>query len=424
MDKRVVITGLGIIAPNGCGIPEFSEALKSGKSGIQFDPQLKDLLFSCQIAARPSVPVAMIEACFSPLELRNFNSTGILYGVLAGMEAWRDAGLALDSEIPDWDSGTVFGAGTSGIDKFRESIYKLDQMQMRKLGSTVVLQTMLSGVSAYLGGKLSLGNQVSTNSSACITGAESVLMGYERIRAGKAERMLCGSTSDSGPYIWAGFDAMKVCTYKHNDSPGQGSRPMSASASGFVPGAGAGALVLESLDTALERGARIYAEVKGGHINSGGQKGTGSVTAPNSEAVIRCIEQALKESAVHACEVDLISAHLTATGKDVEEIRNWTKALQRHGTGFPYINALKSMTGHCLSGSGSIECVTSVLQLHEGFLFPNLNCEDLHPLIAELIDADKIPVSFARKQLDVIVKASFGFGDINACIVFKKFQEH
>lgn len=422
MNKRVVITGLGIIAPNGCGLSEFTEALKTGRSGILFDQQLQDLLFSCQIAGKPSVPAAMIEACFSPLELRNFNSTGILYGVIAGMEAWKDAGLPLNSESPDWDSGAFFGAGTSGIDKFRESIYKLDQLQMRKLGSTVVLQTMLSGITAYLGGKLSLGNQVSTNSSACITGTESVLMGYERIRSGKALRMLCGSTSDSGPYIWAGFDAMKVCTYKHNDAPQHGSRPMSASASGFVPAAGAGALLLESLDSALERGARIYGEIKGGHMNSGGQKGAGSITSPNSIAVVRCIQEALRESSTDASEVDLIHAHLTATGKDAEEVRNWSQALHRKGAAFPYINALKSMTGHCLSGSGSIECVAAVVQLDEGFLFPNLNCEDLHPQIADLVNSDRVPVRFASKELNVIVKASFGFGDINACIVFKKFQ--
>ena len=146
-------------------------------------------------------------------ELRNFNASGILYGVIAGMEAWKNAGLTIKMEdIPDWDSGTIFGTGTSGIDKFRESIYKIDDLQTRRLGSTAVAQTMNSGISAYLGGKLGLGNQVSTNSSACTTGAESILMGFERIQSGLAKRMLVGSTSDSGPYIWGGFDPMKVCT--------------------------------------------------------------------------------------------------------------------------------------------------------------------------------------------------------------------
>ena len=422
MNSRVVITGLGVIAPNGCGLDDFSAAIKNGVSGIRFDPRLRDLLFSCQLAGEPQVSDELINEGFSALELRNFNSTGILYGVLAGIEAWKHAGLPIDLTEPDYDSGSVFGAGSSGIDKFRESIYKIDQLQMRKLGSTVVIQTMLSGITAYLGGKLGMGNQVTTNSSACITGVESILMGFDRIRTGRAKRMLCGSTSDSGPYIWAGFDAIKVCTYKFNDRPAEGSRPMSATASGFVPGAGSGALLLESLDSALDRGVPIYAEVLGGHINSGGQRGNGSITAPNGQAVQRCIQQALKETGIRAAEVDVINAHLTATSKDPDEIFNWSAALDRKGANFPYVSALKSMTGHCLSGAGSIECVSAVLQLYEDFLFPNLNCEDLHPRITDCIDQQSIPQKLIRKELNILAKASFGFGDINACILFKKYK--
>ena len=420
-NRRVVITGLGVVSPNGIGVSTFSQAIKEGKSGIRYQPQLHDLLFSCQIAGQPQLSPELALKYFTPLELRNFNSTGILYGVIAGIDAWKDAGLSLPEKLePEWSSGTIFGAGTSGIDKFRESIYKLDDLQMRKLGSTVVQQTMLSGVSAYLGGKLGLGNQVSTNSAACITGVESILMGYERILLGKAERMLCGSTSDSGPYIWAGFDAMKVCTYKYNNDPEAGSRPMSATASGFVPGSGAGALVLESLTSALDRGAKIYAEVLGGHINSGGQREAGSMTAQNRTAVQRCIKEALENSNVHANEIDAINAHLTATGKDTDEIKNWCKALNRNGINFPYISALKSQIGHCLSASGSIECVAAILQLYEGFLFPNLNCEDLHPEIAEAVAPEKITTAYEKKEINIIAKASFGFGDVNACVIFKK----
>src|SRR5690606_34979260 len=155
---------------------------------------------------------------------------------------------------------------------FRDAIYLLDDGQVKRLGSTVVVQTMASAVSAFLGGILGLGNQVTTNSSACTTGTEAISIGYERIQSGKAKRIAVGSCSDDGLYIWGGFDAMRVMTYKHNETPEQGSRPMSATASGFVPGSGAGALVLESLESALERNATIYAEVLGGHVNSGGQR--------------------------------------------------------------------------------------------------------------------------------------------------------
>lgn len=196
---------------------------------------------------------------------------------------------------------------------------------------------------------------------------------------------------------------------------------MSASASGFVPGSGAGALLLESLDSALERGARIYAEVAGGYVNSGGQRGSGSMTAPNSEAVQRCIRGALQDAHISAAEIDAINGHLTATAKDALEIQNWTLALERAGADFPDINSLKSLTGHCLSAAGSIECVASVLQVKEDFVFANRNCEDPHPEITNFICSTKIPQTLVKKKVNVVAKASFGFGDVNACILFKKY---
>jgi 3-oxoacyl-[acyl-carrier-protein] synthase-1 len=423
MSKRVVITGLGVAAPNGVGIPAFTDAIKNGLSGIRHDAQLQELLFSCQIAGQPEITEELKSHYFTELELRGFNSTGILYGVIAGIEAWKNAGLPIENNPdPDWDNGTIFGSGTSGIDKFRESIYKIDELQTRRLGSTVVAQTMNSGVSAYLGGKLGLGNQVTTNSSACATGTEAIMMAYDRIQSGQAKRILAGSTSDSGPYIWAGFDALRVCSSKYNEAPENGSRPMSATAAGFVPGSGAGALVIEELESALDRGATIYAEILGGNVNSGGQRGNGSMTAPNSMAVQQCIKSAITNSGISAKDIDAINGHLTATTKDSLEIENWTKALDRNGTDFPYINSLKSMTGHCLSAAGSIESVATVLQLQQGFVFGNINCEDIHPEITELIDSSKIPLKTIEIKLNIIAKASFGFGDVNACIIFKKFE--
>lgn len=423
MSRRVVITGLGVAAPNATGITEFTHSIRYGISGIRHDKQLEELGFSCQIAGKPIITEAQIAASFSELELRGFNSTGILYGVIAGLEAWKDAGLSPQKEEPDWDAGTIFGSGTSGIEKLRESFYKIDDKQTRRLGSNTVMQSMSSGISAYLGGKLGLGNQVTTNSSACTTGTESILMAYERIKNGQAKRMLAGSTSDSGPYIWAGFDAMRVCTYKHNDSPQKGSRPMSATASGFVPGSGAGAMILEDLESAIERGADIYAEILGGSINSGGQRGEGTMTAPNSIAVQRCIREALKNAGVSPDEVDAINGHLTATTKDSTEIENWATALNRRGKDFPLINSLKSMTGHCLSAAGSIESVAAVLQIKEQLIFPNINCEDMHPEIIAVIDSSCIPVTSIEKEVNIVAKASFGFGDVNACVIFKKFTK-
>lgn len=422
MKTRVVITGIGVVAPNGVGVDAFVNSLKNGVSGIRFFEKLKELNFSSCIGGIPEVSEEKKLEYLTPLQLRGFNSSGILYGCMAGIDAWKDAGLEIDeNQEVDFDSGTIFGTGTSGVEKFREAIYKVDDNNVRRLGSTVVVQTMTSGISAYLGGILGLGNQVSTNSSACTTGTEAIIMGADRIISGKAKRMLVGSCSDHGPYVWGGFDAMRVLTYKHNDSPQKGSRPMSASASGFVAGSGAGAMVLESLESASERGATIYGEIIGSSINSGGQRNGGSMTAPNSQAVQRCIKDALLDAQINATEIDLINGHLTATTKDPTEIQNWSEALELSGSDFPYINSLKSMTGHCLAASGSIESISAILQLHQNFIFPSINCEDVHPEILNLIDEAKIPQEKLDKEISVVAKASFGFGDVNSCIIFKKY---
>ena len=413
---------MGVVAPNGVGVSQFTQALKNGTSGVTFHQKLKDLNFSCQIGGIPNVTDELQSNYFTDLQLRGFDSSGILYGCIAGIDAWIDAGFHMkpDSKL-NYDTGLIFGTGTSGVEKFREAIYKLDDGQVRRLGSTVVLQTMASGISAYLSGMLGLGNQVTTNSSACTTGTEAVIMGYDRIKSGKAKRMLVGSCSDHGPYVWGGFDAMRVMTYKHNDTPEKGSRPMSASASGFVPGSGAGALVLESLESAMERGASIYAEVLGGEVNSGGQRQGGTLTAPNPEAVQRCIKKALENSDISPNKIDSINGHLTATSKDALEIENWTKALGRKHKDFPLINSTKSMVGHCLAAAGSIECVASIIQIQEQFIAPNINGEDLHDGIKELIDVSRVPTQSINCSIEVIAKASFGFGDVNACVLFKRF---
>lgn len=423
MNRRVVVTGLGVCAPNGVGLTNFYESMLNGSSGITFHQELADLGFGCQIAGKPEIRESLKESYFTSLQLRGLNSSGIVYGVMAGTDAWKDAGLEkADKDQPDWDSGIIFGTGILGIDKLRESIHLIDDNNARRLGSNSVMQTMASGISAYLGGILGCGNQVTTNSSACATGTEGVIMGMERIRAGKADRMLVGSCNDSGPYIWGGFDAMRILPSNYNDNPQEASRPMSSSASGFVPGSGAGAMVLESLSSALERGAKIYAEVLGGAINSGGQRGVGSMTAPNSHAVQKCILEALMDAGVDKSEVDVINGHLTATSKDVEEIRNWSEALGRTGEDFPFINATKGLVGHCLAASGSVECVAALLQYREGLVFGNRNCQDLHPEILALVDASRIPLKTISHTPGIMAKASFGFGDVNACIIFNDYK--
>lgn len=422
MNNRVVITGLGVCSPIGVGLPDFTEALKNGHSGIRFLPELKELNFSCHLGAIPEVFEEKKREYLSELQLRNFNSSGILYGIIAGMDALSDAKIApakMD-EDPLWDLGIIFGTGVSSVEKLRDSIYKIDAKNGRRLSSNTVPQIMASGISAYLGGLIGAGNLVTTNSSACSTGTESLLLGYERIKNGKATHMLCGSTSDHGPYIWAGFDALRVTTHKYNNTPEKVAGPMNAEANGFVPGSGAGAYLLESFESAQKRGAKIYAEILGGAMNNGGQRGEGSMTAPNGKAVRRCIEKALEESNIKGSEIEYINGHLTSTIKDPDEISNWSQALNRSGSDFPYINSLKGMIGHCIAASASIEIVSALLQMDEGFIFQNKNCEPIHPEILKNVSIEKIPTKTIYKSFNIMAKASFGFGDVNACVIFKK----
>ncbi len=424
MSKRVVITGLGVCAPNGIGLDDFSNSLKKSISGIRFDSQLKELSFGCQVSGTPQLNSIIINNYFNKLDLKGLKSSGLLYGVIAGTDAWKDAGLSSKENIePDWESGVIFGTGILGVDKFREAIHLIDAGQVRRLGSTSVIQTMASGISAFLGGRLGLGNQVTTNSSACTTGTEGLLMAYDRIVQGKAKRMLTGSCSDSGPYVWGGFDALRILPRKYNDSPEKASRPLSATAAGFVPGSGAGALVLESLESALERGAHIYAEVLGGAVNSGGQLNGGSMTAPNNSGVQNCIRKALKNAGILARDIDVINGHLTATAKDPVEISNWSAALELQNADFPYINSFKGTIGHCLAAAGSIECVGAILQFKEGKIFGNLNAEDIHPDILKIVDAQKIPLKTISYHPKIVAKASFGFGDVNACVIFRSYSD-
>lgn len=420
--RRVVITGMGVVAPNATGLAQFEEAIKMGKSGIEYHQELKELNFSCQVGGTPKIPQELLDKNFTALEQRGLIASGLIYGGIAGQEAWADAKLDIKDKL-DTDSGIIFGTGVLGVEKLREAFNKIDDKQVRRLGSTSVIQTMASGISAFLGGKLGCGNQVTSNSSACTTGTEALLMGFDRIQYGKAKRMLVGSCSDTGPYVWGGFDALRILPHQYNVTPELASQPMSATAAGFVPSSGAGALVIESLESALDRHAYIYAEILGGHINSGGQRNNGSMTAPNSTAVKSCISQAVQDAEVHSEDIDAINGHLTATAMDSAEIKNWSQALGLAGKDFPFINSLKSHIGHALAAAGSIELVSSVLQLNRGFMFPNLNCDNIHPSILKQIHEDKIPRKLLERKINCLAKASFGFGDVNACVILKSYTD-
>jgi 3-oxoacyl-(acyl-carrier-protein) synthase len=422
--KRVVVTGLGVIAPNGNGVAAFEESLRKGQSGLRHQEAMVEAKFGCTVAGTPLGVDELCETMFREEELLAMNMNH-RYSSLAAIEAWLDAGLErpdVDSDEVDWRSGAILGTGIGGMDTIAEKVVPFtNEAKVRRMGSTCVEQVMASGISARISGQLALGNQVTTNSSACSTGTEALGMGLERIRAGLADRMLCGGAEAASHYIWAGFDAMRVLNRNSNDAPEKASRPLSASAGGFIPGSGAGVVLIESLESALERGAQIHAELAGSGINCGGHRMGGSMTAPNPTSVQRCIAEALADADTTPDQVDAINGHLTATGADPKEVGSWERALGREPGSLPPITATKSMIGHALGAAGGIEAVASILMVEKGFVHPSINCEDVHPEIER--HAASIPHTVREMpDLDVLVKAGFGFGDVNACLVFKRYR--
>ncbi len=417
--EKVVITGLGVVAPNGNGLTAYEQALRQGVSGIRQHEHLAAAKFACQVGGIPQGIDEIKHNYLSDESLLAMNDA-MVFGAIAAIECWRDAGLPEPGEETDWNTAAIIGTGISGLDTIGEKLVPLtDAGKVRRLGSTIVEQVMASSASANIGGLLGLGGQVTTNSSACTTGTEAVANGYHMIKQGLSQRVLVGGTEGASKYSWAGFDAMRVLARGYNDDPESASRPMSASAVGFVPGSGAGFLMLESLSSAQARGARIYAEVLGADVNCGGQRNGGSITFPNPVGVQRCIKTALKRADIKPEQVDLINGHLTATMADPYEIKNWQAALGCEASDLPLINSTKSMIGHGLGAAGGMECVASVLQLAKGFVHGSLNCKDLHQDIEPYAGS----VVHETKTIDaqILAKSSFGFGDVNACVLFKKY---
>lgn len=426
MAERVVVTGLGVLSPNGHGLAEFESALREGRSGIRFYEKLAELRFGCQIGGVPQHVEELKRRYFDEEQLFSMRSNVIAFGAIAAVDCWRDAGFevpSMDGE-PDFDTGAIVGTGVGGNDVMCSvAAPAIDGGRARRMGSTIVEQVMCSGVSARIGGLLGLGGQVTTNSSACTTGTEAVVEAFWRIRHGQAKRVLAGGAEADSHYTWGSFDAMRVLCANRNHEPERASRPMSASAAGFVPGAGAGLLLLESLSSARERGARIYAEVLGGQVNCGGQRGGGSMTAPNARGVRRCITDALRVAGISGADVDAINGHLTATMADPKELASWRDALGVEAEKLPWINSTKSLIGHTLGAAGGIECVASVLELHRGFLHGSANCEDLHPELWAYRDSVVgSTIELDARELSVLAKASFGFGDVNGCVIFRRWE--
>jgi 3-oxoacyl-(acyl-carrier-protein) synthase len=420
---RVVITGLGVIAPNAHGLNDFERALRHCESGINHIELLQELGFSCQVVGIPKNIETLKQQYLSSQSLMAMNSS-MIFAAIAAIDCWRDAGFKLTDfheNIIDWDTGAIIGTGVGGTETIGGPVAKFtDQKKVKRLGSTMVEQSMTSAASANVAGLLGLGGQVTTNSCACSTGTEAIINAFWAIKEQRSKRMLAGATEGVSEYTWATFDAMRVLAKGFNQTPAQASRPMSQTASGFVPGAGAGVLMLESLESATARGAKIYAEIIGVHVNCGGQRNGGSISAPNPEGVVRCIRHATNMAKITYKDINLINGHLTATMADPMEFNNWKTALNCAPKDFPLINSTKSLIGHTLGAAGAIECIASLIQLNKGFVHGSINCEDLHFKLEEF--SDSIVHQTKEISLDIVAKASFGFGDVNACVIFKNWR--
>jgi 3-oxoacyl-(acyl-carrier-protein) synthase len=432
--KRIVITGVGVVAPNGAGLENFRAALQAGKSGISWHEQLKKLNFASQIGGVPPIEEEDVLKVIPQADLNKLCEP-MVYAALAAVEAARMSGEAVDllkgyQNTPvDWDTGAVIGCGIGGMDTiFEEMGPVMAESESAEpgrgtsaMGTDIVPKVMGSSVSVAVGKLLGLGGQTSTNSSACNTGTEAIFESFKHIQLGFADSMYAGGAEGTHYGIWAGFDAMRdVLCSKFNDAPEKGSQPMGAGACGFVPAGGAGVLRLETLERAQKRGAKILCELVAAYCNSGGQRDGGTMTFPNQEGVTRCIRRVLKDSGVDPKAISLINGHLTSTTADPREVASWLKALDLEPAAFPLIQSTKSMIGHSLGAAGAIESVAVVDQLSQGYVHPSINSENVHPQIRP-IEAS-IPHKVIQKTLEYVIKASFGFGDVNGCLLFKRWS--
>ncbi len=431
--KRVVITGVGAVAPNGIGVDAYRAALKVGQSGITHQEEMARLKFAAQIGGVPPIDQDEILKTIPESDFHKL-SEAMVYAALAGVECARMSGVDVDLKkynqtATDWETGAMIGCGIGGMDTIFEELGPVmgeaEEQEAGRgtspMGTDIVPKVMNSSVSVTVGKFLGVGGQVTSNSSACNTGTEAIFDAWKHIQLGFAESMYAGGAEGTHYGIWAGFDAMRdVLCSKFNSMPEKGSQPMGAGACGFVPAGGAGILRLETLEHAQKRGAKILAELVTAYCNSGGQRDGGTMTFPNPEGVVRCIRRVLQDSRVPPEEISLINGHLTSTTADPREVGSWLKGLGLSPEKFPLIQSTKSMIGHTLGAAGALESVAVVDQLMHGYVHPSINSENVHPEIRQI--EKSIPHSKVDKQLNYVIKASFGFGDVNGCLLFKRWE--
>ncbi len=419
--NRVVVTGLGVVAPNAPDKSSFLDALKSGKSGLRYVPKLAEHKFGCRVAGIPEY--SDDQPSHRPQES---NNTFMQFGETAVLAAWRDAGLEIPDETNEqilWNSGAILGTGFGGLDTVaREVVPLTNAKRVRRLDRNTIERIIPNGVAVRAAYLLGLGNRVSTNCGVANTGTAAIAEAARWIRHGYANRMLAGGIEGVSIYTWAGFDAKGMLNRRHNDTPDQASRPMSADATGFVPAAGAGILVLEDEKIARERGARIYAEIIGVAHSAGGRANHRQSQTLEVESIAHCIKLALDDAKISGGQVDAINGNLIGAPEDVQEIFAWRRALGVNDDNMPFINATKSLIGHGLGAAGGMESAASVLQIHHEFLHPSKNCERLDEALKP-VENRIVRKTKSNEKVGIMAKGNFGSGGLNTCLLLQAWRE-
>jgi len=406
--RRVVVTGMGIVSSIGNNTQEVLASLREAKSGISFADEFREHGFRCQVFGRPDIDA---EALVDRRAMR-FHGGGSAWNHIAMDQAIRDSGLE-EADITDERTGIIMGSGGPSTKTLVEAVDKARETgSSKRVGPFAVPKAMSSTASATLATWFKIKGVNYSISSACATSNHCIGNAYEMIQWGKQDVMFAGGCEELDWSLSVLFDAMGAMSTKYNDTPGVASRAYDRNRDGFVIAGGAGVLVLEELEHAKARGARIYGEIAGYGATSDGY----DMVQPSGEGAIRCMRQAL--STVKS-PIDYINPHATSTPigdiKEIEAIR----AVFGNEDKCPPISATKSLTGHSLGATGVQEAVYSLLMLNNDFICESAHIEEIDPAFADM------PIVRERRDnagLGTVLSNSFGFGGTNASLVMKRLE--
>ena len=404
--RRVVVTGVGVVSSIGADVEAVAASLKDARSGVVAAPEYGELGFRCQVHAPPPIDwESMVDR-----RAARFLSPGLAYGHIAMEQAVADSGLGPD-EVSHERTGIIFGAGgpsTSAIVAAAQTTR--DRGGPKRIGPFAVPKAMCSGPSAVLATWFKIRGLNFSISSACSTSAHCIGTAYEQIQLGKQDVVFAGGTEELDWTLSNLFDAMGAMSSKYNDRPAVASRAYDAARDGFVIAGGAGMVVLEDLDRARARGARIWAEVTGYAANSDGY----DMVAPSGEGAVRCMRLALESAGGR--RIDYLNPH--GTGTPVGDAKEMTAVREVFGGSAPLISSTKSLTGHSLGAAGAQEAIYSMLMMRDGFAAESANIDELDPEFADM------PILRERKevQLEHVMSNSFGFGGTNGCLILSRYD--